>query len=1582
MAKKNRKKRLNIKVAIIGLLFVGVIGMGVLYLWYKSGRDPQKFLVEAEQALENKDYKLAEKSVGIAYTYSKNHLERIDILFKLADLAMVEDPGDPALGREPKEPNWGKAIAIFDKITASDPKNIEARLKMLNFTYEVADMGRAYSWNEVKKTSDELMIIYDEKNKKPEPFVVMARGRASLEIAIAGSAVDLQKEVDDARKFINILLQMEPDNFDALWYLAHTEMLQGEINDNAGIIGAMEDGMKRAEAIIQESIDRNPANPDAYINMLKLKILASESGKTSADSRATLEEQYRLIKNKFPDNPDVDYEMAGFYYRTPLDIDKAVEVIDSAVAKDPMDYDYLFRASMTYYLKYCLAHEDLDWLNKAIVITKQALELPEAKETKGPEETRNKNNILVLNNLLSNYYAELAKNSEGESRQEALVNLEKSIARLKKIIMVDENPILSKWVGMHKYYSGLKDEGLAMLITAEKQLNSQGTPDSQLCYSISGMLTNESVIGAKQIYLGRAIENNIVFLGRPSAVLDYSDILLKLRSPDNAISLVQRFEEVMGTSKRSKEILIEAYIQANQFEKAENLIDEYRPDSKQALVYRLEIAEQKTSQLLQIRARQKLYNDPYAQNKINSLTEEIREIRLKRLELVRKLFREDPEYLKDYNNIAGILIDVVQEGYLPKAIEFNEEFLAKYPQTPSAILMRKRFSRPDPMAFSSELLTQLQVEVLKELDIDELERQESLGQIYMTSQQYDKAKECYIAAQKLAPENVTIIAALFDIALSEKDFDKANEYSAEATKLNIDGCGGLFFAGRLEVAKENVEAAIEKFKACINIKPIFPSAYLNLSLLYDQKGEYDLAVENAKMAATYSPTNSQIALNNALVLYKRNQALATDVTVQQKEEAQNAILRAIRVNPANIELQSVYAEYIAETDAGSALAMRQSIFQASPTKRNALLLARMALKNSTDAFNSPKKEAMYRIAEDAFKNALALAPGDSEVLDAYSDFYRISGQEDKIISLIGDNKQILWKSYFRCSQFDKARDVLLELTKDDPDNKEYVLGLLGVSIRLFDKQGVDLYSKRLIEVENTLESNILRIKAFIEIGATDTIEPELATAAAENPDNTEIKLLQATLALRKGYFEQATSIATDLLAVNSKNPTAWKIKGKANYLKADYEKALDDFKKCKALEDDTSIRIDLARTYDRLNRYEPAISELSLTLEDESTPVIALLLLEEVYMRAMKYTQLGDFYTIMVKRFPDSTYWPRRIGDLQMKMGNADKAEIAYKDAWDKAISLSKDDPASMLGYANALREQGKNAEVLAILSKHVDASYNVEVFTVMAQTRHSMGNIEKSAENFVTAMKFSAKNPNKIRFVLSKLVDTFDKQSATDIVYGYLQDAKDRVNAYMCAYQLNFNYTNYNKSVEEIDRAIAETSPESPMYKQLLIIKANTLLYSYRKVPDKEYTQTAARIYDELLKQMPGDVNVLNNLAYLLAVSNYDLERAEQVAAKAYNAASENGLIMDTYGLTLIKNRKYDKAEMMLSRAIQAIELNSTSAPSEVYEHYGLALERLNKPQEAKDAYERALRAEEDLPKEKIEEIEDKIARLSKRIF
>ena len=92
----------------------------------------------------------------------------------------------------------------------------------------------------------------------------------------------------------------------------------------------------------------------------------------------------------------------------------------------------------------------------------------------------------------------------------------------------------------------------------------------------------------------------------------------------------------------------------------------------------------------------------------------------------------------------------------------------------------------------------------------------------------------------------------------------------------------------------------------------------------------------------------------------------------------------------------------------------------------------------------------------------------------------------------------------------------------------------------------------------------------------------------------------------------------------------------------------------------------------------------------------------------------------------------------------------------------------------------------------------------------------------------------------------------------------------------------------------------------------------------------------------MPNNTSVLNNLAYMLALSNERLPDALKYAETVYSLMPNDPGVLDTYGYVLHKNGKHPEAAERLAAAVQQYEQNKVDAPPEVYEHLGMVKEAL----------------------------------------
>ncbi len=187
------KKKLNKKVAISGIIILGVLAVAAVFVYRQRRKDPDKLLSQANEQLSEIETQLTQyrqmlpdpdlqeeteqlleagreayvdvfRKYGQAVGAVRDDARKIDILFQLADLYLTSN--------EFYTPEWEKIPRVWYSITNLDPANITARLKLLRYFYDSADIGNTMAWSMVKEQaagtesdgSDGLIQIMMQQN--------------------------------------------------------------------------------------------------------------------------------------------------------------------------------------------------------------------------------------------------------------------------------------------------------------------------------------------------------------------------------------------------------------------------------------------------------------------------------------------------------------------------------------------------------------------------------------------------------------------------------------------------------------------------------------------------------------------------------------------------------------------------------------------------------------------------------------------------------------------------------------------------------------------------------------------------------------------------------------------------------------------------------------------------------------------------------------------------------------------------------------------------------------------------------------------------------------------------------------------------------------------------------------------------------------------------------------------------------------------------------------------------------------------------------------------------------------------------
>ena len=139
-----------------------------------------------------------------------------------------------------------------------------------------------------------------------------------------------------------------------------------------------------------------------------------------------------------------------------------------------------------------------------------------------------------------------------------------------------------------------------------------------------------------------------------------------------------------------------------------------------------------------------------------------------------------------------------------------------------------------------------------------------------------------------------------------------------------------------------------------------------------------------------------------------------------------------------------------------------------------------------------------------------------------------------------------------------------------------------------------------------------------------------------------------------------------------------------------------------------------------------------------------------------------------------------------------------------------------------------------------------------------------------------------------------------------------------------------------------AAYSKNAQKQKALYAEACSILALCYDKIG---YSHKSIHLYETVLHLEPGNILMMNNLAYILAGQGKELLRAKKLAMKAVAAEPVNGGYLDTLGWVFFKMGEYEKAREILEKAIA---LNPEEA--EIPEHLSKVYEKLGMMQKAID--------------------------------
>ncbi len=1169
------RRKLNKKVAIIGSLIFALGVLVAIGVFLYLSRDPEKFIKDGDAALLAGKYEEAAISYNRARVRVKSDSLRIELLFKIADAYINIDKWDNILGC------WNTVIQI-------DPKNIKARLSRLSYLYIMAKSVVGFTgggpWQEIASQASELMEVAEakgllnEKTARWEPFGLqqaemgdsqlsaylhLLRGRATLETAVAGAVTDPYESLECAINDLEEVRKLQPGNVDTYWLLARAIEEKGNIAASRGDLSKKKEAGEQAEKILEQAVKLASDNPKTHINLLQMKLDIARDSRNKEQLEA-LESQYQSLVDRFNTSAEVFSALCRYHQLVgSKNVDKAVEAAEKALELDKENAAYAINAAVVNYIEYSVKGQ-LPNIQRAIEILNSALTLPDAQDKPGPKRWANKSNRITLYSLLAQCYIEQVLDPQrsgvtaAPQKQQLISKAEEAVHQIEQLIGSGEDPTVAKWQGMLELAKGNETAAIRKLYATYEQNKAAGRTDAVLAYWLAQIFRKTTEIGAtNEFFISALSPPTGIHDTKPETLLDYAEVLLKLRNNASASTVVKFFEDNYGANNRSKVLRTMAYIEGGQFDEAEKELVNAAPDDPNTIKLNWELAWAKSRKLqgaiVQKQVRDIISRPVPATDEQQRLEVEGADA-LRRAELAsyydtlakltEKMLSIEPNSV-GASSVAVIIRRYIEAGKFKEAEEIINTFMKYFPDNLTALFYKQILAEPQPDKIPPQRVYEIEESVRGGLS-DPVARAMSLGTFYQNNNEPNKTISEFKKVLETAPasadgkmtESQRLAAvSLYDVAIQVKDWQLAEQMANIARQENLDGCQGDFYLARIAVGREQWKDAMTKANESLKQKPVFSYAYMLRSTINAAIGNEYASIEDARKAWSFNPLDGSIAKRLAFVLLGRNEKLGGNVTPDQLTETKDALVRALALNPGDLQLISFYAEYISNDEPEKALALRQNLQKNSPTVLNALLLGKMATRVAVKEKDAKQKEAYFAVAASAFEQALAIEPQNKDVLGAYAECYRLSGQNEKAERLLAQSQdeRLLWNYHIMAGQFKQAKELLEQLYKANPKDTDTVKGLLLVADGTADEQGIRKYSEELLSLENNLQNRLFQAQAFLKLGLVKETDQKLQSIREEYPNEPKMLLLEAWLALRQGQLDKALNLANRSLETDENN---------------------------------------------------------------------------------------------------------------------------------------------------------------------------------------------------------------------------------------------------------------------------------------------------------------------------------------------------------------------------------------------------------------------------------------------------------------
>lgn len=667
--------------------------------------------------------------------------------------------------------------------------------------------------------------------------------------------------------------------------------------------------------------------------------------------------------------------------------------------------------------------------------------------------------------------------------------------------------------------------------------------------------------------------------------------------------------------------------------------------------------------------------------------------------------------------------------------------------------------------------------------------------------------------------------------------------------------------GRKHLQARDFERAILDFRNAVQTAPEDAEPHYQLGLTYLESGHTQGAADELMSAVKLNPRHFAAQLKVAEIM-AGNENL--DVVKQGREKAQEVL--AASPNDADA-LRTLAVTELRLEDSDEAVQHLQQALAAVPQHlSSSMTLATLKLR-ANDAAG----------AEQVLLKSAAAAPRSPEhalVLARFYQLVRKSAEAEKqfrraleLDPKYGPALTALGSLLYADGKRDQA-EQMFQRASALPDKQYRPLhaifllqtGKSEAAIRELDQQ----YKA---DVQDRSARTRL-IAAYFKLGRSADAERVLTEALKRNSKDTDALMQRGELSLAAGKFQGAQSDLTEVIHFRPDSPEAHLLLARIHRARGASQSQIQELTEALRLNPKLlAARLELAHAFTQTNYPKSAVELLDQTPQPYRRGV-ALIVERNIALYDLgDYAQLrkGIDQGLAISRDP-RLLW--QDGLLKLKQKNYVGGRVSLEEA----LKQQPQDWLAVDALAASYLAENKKSEASSVVREYTSRAHN-----------------SATGQQFLGSWLLHAGDLSGARaaFQESKRIDP----NSTAADFGLVQIAvkEGKLDA-----------------ARDLLTGIVRREPRN--------VRA---LFSLGEVEDKAGQSGAAiGYYDKVLQEDPDNVLALNNLAYILADTGTDPDRALALAQKVKELAPENTAIDDTIGWAYYNKGLYQAALNYLGKA------------------------------------------------------------------